>query len=132
MARHTWTATRFTDGTVASVLEAIRVAMAAGLGREDAARFGGYYMETLRQAGLKGTYLPGPDGHPRFGYRNQLDRMLARCQATGHKYARGRNRANYLDGARRLLAQAAGLDVLAAPLDVALDKLMESDQLPVC
>lgn len=132
MARHVWLTEKFTENLVEVALATVRATLARGLDREGAARFTGYYLETMRQAGLKGTYdLLDNVGKPTFSYRNELGRMLTRCDATGHRYAKGRNRDHYLEATRRVLAQAAGLNMATTPLDVTYDKLAEMELLPV-
>lgn len=154
MSRHVWAATRpYTPGTVVLALKATTYAMSRktwgvgftpGCSRKtglwhrrrrrtldytDAVRFAGYYLETIRQAGLKSACREDDD--PAAGrvnytpyYRNGLREVWGRVDRTGHRYAAGRNRDNYLLAGTKLLAQAAGL-VDTAPLAMIIDKLIE-------
>jgi hypothetical protein len=90
MARHVWLINRFQTETVDNAAYIYRQARHAGLNLLGACCFVGYTIECCRQKGADAV--------------EPVPILLATSARSGHRYARGKNGANYELAGRRLLA----------------------------
>lgn len=95
MSAHVWEAKFLTEGVVERGARAYAKARENGLSQLDCLRFVAYYLETIRQKG--GGFWGGHHLPNRLTY---LGVVWAGAVKSGHRYAKGRNRANYLKGGR--------------------------------
>lgn len=114
MSAHVWTNKRFKPATLTVALECLKMGQREGWDPETCVRFAGYAVEAIRQAGWGKV---GPNS------------LLRSARRYSHRYALGRNRDNYLEAGRRMLAALAGLDP-DAPYHASWDRLVEQERFP--
>ena len=116
MARHAWLVGKFSDRLMRAASYGLDIALGRLAHYDDLARWVGYLAETALQEG---------------GYRTiaAVRAMWDRLVASGHQYAKARNRDNYHKAGTRLLAYMHGLSI-DTPAGVVFDRLLELGKLP--
>jgi hypothetical protein len=124
MSKHIWLVERFTERTLKQAQVAFALAVEHGLDFEAACRWVGYALESSRQKALV-VSVPGQI----YPYRPAtLCDQWESAVRSKHRYARGRNAANYLLAGRKLLAALApAYGVSGAPAEVVWDRLLGAE-----